>query len=157
RRTFMAKPASSALLNDLSAAFAGLVAAAAPAVVAVRSHRSRSSGFIWRSGLVVTADEALAEDGEIVVSLPGGHSVPARLVGRDPTTDIALLRTDRTDLSSAPLQPAEAVVGSLALVIGAADGAPTAALGIVARSGGAWRSLRGGEIDARIELDVSLR
>src|SRR5262249_19701543 len=81
----------------------------------------------------------------------------ARLVGRDPTTDIALLRTDRTDLSSAPLQPAEAVVGSLALVIGAADGAPTAALGIVARSGGAWRSLRGGEIDARIELDVSPR
>jgi S1-C subfamily serine protease len=40
----------------------------------------------------------------------------------------------------------------------AADrGAPTAALGMVSASGGPWRSLRGGEIDARIELDTRLR
>src|SRR5262245_23392126 len=117
----MTEPASSPSLKDLSAALAGLVAAAASTVVAVRSHRSRSSGFIWRSGLIVTADEALAEEGEIVVSLPGGDTIPARLVGRDPTTDIALLRTDRKELPSAPLRPAEAAVGSLALVIGAAD------------------------------------
>jgi hypothetical protein len=40
--------------------------------------------------------------------------------------------------------------------MGAEDGAPTAALGVVSRSEGSWRSLRGGEIDARTELDLRL-
>jgi S1-C subfamily serine protease len=151
----MTDPASS--LQDLSTALAGVVAAAAPGIVAVHSRHSRSSGFVWRSGLIVTADEALAEEGEIAVSLPGGDTVQARLVGRDPTTDIALLRIDRTDTPPAPLQTTDLPAGSLALVVGAEDGQPIAALGLVSRSGGAWRSLRGGEIDARIELDVSLR
>ena len=60
-------------------------------VVAVHSHRSRSSGFVWRPGLIVTADEALSEEGEFAVTLAGGETVPAQLVGRDPTTDVALL------------------------------------------------------------------
>jgi S1-C subfamily serine protease len=144
-------------LQDLSATLASAVAATAPSVVAVHSRHSRSSGFIWRSGLIVTADEALAEEGEIAVSQPGGDTVQARLVGRDPTTDIALLRIDRTDLRPAPLHTTELPAGSLTLVVGAEDGQPIAALGIVSRSSGAWRSLRGGEIDARIELDVSLQ
>jgi len=79
-------------LRSLSAALAGLVAKAAPSIVAVRSHRSQSSGFAWRPGLVVTADEALSEEGEFAVTVPGGDSAPAQLVGRDPTTDVALLR-----------------------------------------------------------------
>ena len=41
--------------------------------------------------------------------------------------------------------------------MGAEDGAPTAALGVVSRAAGAWESMRGGEIDARIELDPRLR
>jgi hypothetical protein len=46
-------------LKDLSAAFARLVGIAAPGIVAVQSHRSHSSGFFWRPGLIVTADEAV--------------------------------------------------------------------------------------------------
>jgi S1-C subfamily serine protease len=42
------------------------------------------------------------------------------------------------------------------VVVAAERGAPTAALGVVSLVGGPWRSLRGGEIDARIELDVRL-
>jgi len=129
----------------------------APSTVAVHSHRSRSSGFIWRSGLIVTADEALSEEGEIAVTLAGGETIQATLAGRDPTTDIALLRIDRTDLAPTPLHKTELAAGSLTLVVGAEDGRPTAALGIVSRSGGAWRSLRGGEIDARLELDLSIQ
>ena len=41
--------------------------------------------------------------------------------------------------------------------MGAEDGAPTAALGVVSRAAGAWESMRGGEIDAGIELDPRLR
>ena len=76
-------------LQDLSTALATLVASTAASVTAVQSHRSRSSGFVWRPGLIVTADEALSEDGEFAVTLSGGDTVPAQLVGRDPTTDVA--------------------------------------------------------------------
>jgi hypothetical protein len=96
-------------------------------------------------------------DGEYTVTLSGGDTVPAQFVGRDPTTDVALLRVDRSDLQPVPLEAAPVRVGALVIAIGADDGAPTAALGIAARSQGAWRSLRGGEIDARIELDLHLR
>jgi S1-C subfamily serine protease len=75
-----------------------LVASTAPSVTTVQSHRSRSSGFVWPPGLIVTADEVLSEDGEFAVTLSGGDTMPAQLVGRDPTTDVALLRVDRSDL-----------------------------------------------------------
>ena len=55
------------------------------------------------------------------------------------------------------LEAAPIPVGALVLAMGAEDGAPTAALGVVSRSAGPWRSVRGGEIDARIELDLRLR
>jgi S1-C subfamily serine protease len=141
----------------LSAALAGLVAKAAPSIVSVRSHRSQSSGFAWRPGLVVTADEALSEEGEFAVTVSGGDSLLAQLVGRDPTTDVALLRIDRSDLPPLPLTATSPAVGALAVAVGSDDGAPIAALGVVSREGGPWRSLRGGEIDARIELDLRLR
>ena len=141
----------------LSAALAGLVAKTAPSIVSVHSHRSQSSGFAWRPGLVVTADEALSEEGEFAVTVPGGDSVPAQLVGRDPTTDVALLRIDRSDLPPLPLTATSLAVGALAVAVGSDDGAPIAALGVVSRAGGPWSSLRGGEIDARIELDLRLR
>ena len=94
----MTKAALLTPLQDLSAAFTGLVAKIAPSIVSVRSHRSRSSGFVWRPGLIVTADEALSEEGELAVTLPGGDTVAAQLAGRDSTTDVALLRIDRAGL-----------------------------------------------------------
>lgn len=144
-------------LQDLSAALAALVAKAAPSVVSVHSHRSRASGFFWKPGLVVTADEALAEEGDIAVTLAGGERVAAQLVGRDPSTDVALLRIEPTGLAPIALTTAAVTPGMLALAIGAEDGAATAAFGVVARATGPWMSLRGSEIDARIELDLRLR
>jgi S1-C subfamily serine protease len=144
-------------LQDLSGALVGLVAAAAPAVVSVHSHRSRSSGFVWRPGFIVTADEALADEGDVAVELSGGNTVAATVAGRDPATDIALLRIDRTDLPPAALNELELAAGAVAVVVGAEDGEPTAALGVVSRAGGPWRSMRGGEIDARLELAIPLR
>ena len=153
----MTEPAPFAPMQDLSAALAGLVAKAAPGLVSVHSRRSRSSGFVWRPGLIVTADEALPEDGEVAITLAGGDTVAARLVGRDPSTDVALLRVDRSDLPPVSLAASAVATGALALAVGAEDGTPAAALGVVSRVAGPWRSLRGGEIDARIELDLRLR
>lgn len=77
---------------SLSAACEAAVARAAPAVVSIVSDRSRSSGFVWRSRLVVTADEALADETDIIVIGSAGERRPAEIVGRHPTTDVALLR-----------------------------------------------------------------
>jgi S1-C subfamily serine protease len=148
---------ASASSQQPSDALADLVARVAPSLVAVHSPRWRSSGFFWRPGLIVTADEALAEDGDIAVALPGGETIPAAVVGRDASTDIALLKIERSDAPVAALEASKPRVGAFALALGAQNGAPIAASGIVAVAGPAWRSLRGGEIDARIELDLSLR
>ena len=144
-------------LEAFSAALTGVVAQAAPYLVSVHSHRSRASGFVWRPGLIVTSDEALAEEGEISVTLPGGETVAASLAGRDPTTDIALLRVQTKQAAPATLASGEIAAGGIVVATGAEAGQPTAALGVVAVRGPAWRSMRGGDIDARIELDVRLR
>jgi S1-C subfamily serine protease len=147
-----------AILPALSAALAEIVARTKSAIVSVHSHRSRASGFVWKPGLIVTADEALADEGEVSVKLADGTTLPATIAGRDHTTDIALLRIDASD-KIAPVALSSAVpdLGSLSVVVAAENGAPTAALGAISLVGGRWRSMRGGEIDARIELDVRLR
>lgn len=143
-------------LSSLSSALVDVVARTAPAIVSVRSHRFRSTGFVWKTGLIVTADEALADEGEVEIGLPDGGTAVATIAGRDHTTDIALLRAD---IASAPARLAAAVppLGALAIVVATNRDTPSAALGMVSASGRSWRSLRGGDIDARIELDVRLR
>ena len=143
-------------LQDLSEALADLVARVAPSVVSLASGSVRASGFVWREGLVVTAEEALSDQDTITVTAAGGATTEATLVGRDPSTDVALLRLKDPHSPAMSLGGAVPRVGSLAIAVGALDGAPTAALGVVSRAEGPWRSLRGGEIDARIVFDVRL-
>jgi S1-C subfamily serine protease len=147
----------STAIQDLSAALEGMVAQFAPSVVSVASHRMLASGFVWRPGLVVTSDEGLAEEGEVSVTLPGGEEIAARIAGRDPGTAVALLKVERPDLRPVAMAAAVPPPGALVLAVGAEGGAPTAALGVVAVGKGPWQSLRGGEIDARVELDARLR
>jgi S1-C subfamily serine protease len=144
-------------LTALSQSISAVVERAAGHLVSVMSHHSLSSGFVWRAGLIVTAEEALAEDGDVFVQPHGGERIRATRVGRDHSTDIALLRVDRSDLPVLPLASAYPPAGALSIVAGAAEGSATAALGVVSRASGPWRSMRGGDIDARLELDVSLR
>jgi S1-C subfamily serine protease len=153
----MSKAMPAIPLQQLSDALTEVVVKTAPSVVAVHSTRSRSSGFVWRPGLIVTADEALDDEGDIAVALPGGEVAAANLVGRDPTTDVALLRVDRTNPPPVTLESVSIAAGALAWSVGSQRGGSMAAFGTVSFVGGAWRSLRGGEIDVRIELDISLR
>jgi S1-C subfamily serine protease len=144
-------------LQELSTALAGIVAGLAPSLVSVASHRMRASGFVWRPGLIVTSDEGLAEEGEVRLTLPGGEEIAAQIAGRDPSTAVALLKVERTDLRPIAMAATLPATGALALALGAEAGAPTAALGAVSVSRGPWQSMRGGEIDARLELDCRLR
>ena len=144
-------------LEKSSTAHQGIVADLAPSIVSIHSHRMQASGFVWRQQLIITSDEALAEEGEVHLTLPGGERVAGQIVGRDPTTAIALLKVARSDLRPVALAAAIPSPGGLAVAIGAEEGAPTAALGMVSVSRGPWQSLRGGDIDARVELDARLR
>ena len=149
--------AAASILPLLSSALADIVARTRPAIVSVHSHRSRASGFVWKPGLVVTADEALADEGEVSIRLSDGTDRPATIAGRDHTTDIALLRVDTGTGAPVALSSAIPDLGALSVVVAAERGVPAAALGMVSLVGGRWRSMRGGEIDARIELDTRLR
>ena len=144
-------------LLALSDQIVGLIENSANGVVTVHSGgRWPSSGIHWRSGVIVTAEEMLERDENIELVLPGGRHVEASLSGRDPTTDVAVLRFQPDGLPSATTADVSSRAGQIVLAVGSQGGAPLAALGIVAFAGGAWRSTRGGTIDSLIRLDLAL-
>jgi S1-C subfamily serine protease len=151
-------PEAQAALAAFSDAIAAHVAAVAPALVTICPRRGPTiSGFIWRTGVVVTAEEALETDEDIEVVLADGSGVEAKLAGRDPSTDVAILRVEAAQSSPAPLTgDAPPRAGEVAIAVGRRPEGPSAHLGIVSLSGGAWRSMRGGRIDARLQLDLRL-
>jgi S1-C subfamily serine protease len=130
---------------------------AASGVVAVHGGgRWPASGIHWRSGVIVTAEERLERDENIEVTLSGGRRVGASLAGRDPTTDVAVLRFPPDGLPAAGLADGAVRAGEVVIAVGNYEGAPLAALGIVAFAGGAWQSMRGGTIDSLVRLDLDL-
>jgi len=144
-------------LASLADSTAELVERTARSVVAVHSGGRRpASGIHWRSGIVVTAEEVLEQDENIKLALPGGRLVEASLAGRDPTTDVAVLRFQPDGLPVAATTSAALRAGETALAVGSYEGSPLAALGIVALAGGPWHSARGGTIDNFIRLDLAL-
>jgi S1-C subfamily serine protease len=136
---------------------AELVERAAGSIVAVHGGgRWPLSGIHWRSGVIVTAEEVLERDENIKLTLPGGRVADASLAGRDPTTDVAVLRFQPDGLPTATTAEASLRAGYVVVAVGNHDGAPLAALGIVALAGGTWHSVRGGTIDSLIRLDLAL-
>src|SRR5258708_25810477 len=142
---------------ELSASLADLAAASTPSIVEVQSHRSPASGFVWRDELVITPDETLADEGSIEIEEHDGTVRNATLIGRDAATDIALLRVTGLKAKVATLASVAVRPGALALIVAAAESAPLIAFGGVAAVGPTWQSMRGGTIDARVELDLRLR
>jgi S1-C subfamily serine protease len=146
------------ILSQVSDAMRTLVETTARKVVAINvGDRNAASGILWRTGFVVTADEALGDDEDVELSMPDGKVAAGTLAGRDPSTDIALLRVDGSYEALAPFAPAKTVMpGQLAIAVGRASGGELAASGIVKECGGGWRSWAGGLIDRRILLDLAL-
>jgi S1-C subfamily serine protease len=154
----MPDPSAGFSLNSISDHAADLLDGIAPRLVTIHGRRrGTSSGFLWRPGLVITAEEALEADEDVVITRPDGSQVTASLVGRDPSTDIALLRIEEQSLEEIAFYPTDGLrAGHLVLAAGRQPEGLSAALGIVALAGGPWRSLRGGHIDRRIDLDHRL-
>lgn len=150
------------LASDLAAISRDLAAAvehAGRVVVAINARqRIPSSGVLWREGTVVTADHTVKREEEIMVMLPDGRAVSAALAGRDPGTDLAVLKLDVTDLPAAgTVDTSSLKIGHLVLALGrTGERGVSASLGIISVLGGAWRTWRGGQIDQYVRPDVAL-
>jgi S1-C subfamily serine protease len=141
-----------ALSADLSAA----VTTAGPRLVGVHgADGTVASGLIWRGGLVVSAHEALGGEEEFEIVFADGTTKKAEVAGRDPSTDVALLRVDTAEFSDWQPAPTPAL-GSLVILAGRGEYSATAGIAVVSEVGPAWRSMRGGAIDARINLGIML-
>jgi len=149
----------SAELIELSNALAQATERAAANVVAVHAEvRGSASGVIWRTGIIVTAEHTLRRDEEIHATLPDGRVAPATLAGRDPSTDLAVLKC--AEASAVPNfgDVASLKSGSLTLVVGRTRASgPVAALGVVSLVAPERRTWTGAALAPYIRLDVGLQ
>ncbi len=137
-------------LMDLSRDLARAVERAARAIVAVKGRPDlASTGVHWRPGAIVTADHTLATEDDLAVVTPDGRTIPARLLGRDAVTDLAVLRAD-LDLPVA--DPGDAPGLQAGHVVLAVGHGPRVSWGVVSAVGG---GARGHEGDL-VRLDLTL-
>lgn len=139
------------LSNDLASA----VERTAPALVTVHARRRLpSTGVHWRSGIVVTADHTVRTTDDITISTADGRMLPGVLAGRDPGSDLAVLRVKDLGSAAAALgDDAGLKVGHMVLALGYG---PRVSWGVISALGPRWRSHRGGEIDRLVRLDLLL-
>src|SRR6267143_1835215 len=144
-------------LEQFSDALAAHAAAVRGAVAAIRlSERRHLTGTLWQPDVLVASEQSLPKRDEFELIVAGGSVVNAKLAGRDPGTNIAVLRL--TSAVDAPtLMNGEVNAGALALAFGA-DGAGgvSVRLGVVNLAGPEWASSAGGRIDRYIVLDLRL-
>jgi S1-C subfamily serine protease len=153
----MTEEAKGLTLPQVSASLARLVEGVSKSVVEIRSgKRALASGFVWRPELVVTAEEALGDHESVTVALDG-HTFEAAIIGRDPSTDVAVLRVSGLGAAALPLAAGFVPkTGEIVLAAARREGSISARLGIVSMTGGPWPSMRGGQIDSLLRLDLTL-
>lgn len=142
--------------HELSNSLASAVSTAGPGIVRVDARRRfPASGIVWSNDLVVTAHHVVERDEDITVGLPGGESVAATLVGRDPSRDLAVLRVDGASLTPPAWSDGDDLaVGHFVLGVGRPGEGVRAAFGIVAALGGAWRTPSGGKLARFVQPDL---
>ena len=144
-------------LSEVSQGMGKMVEVASAAVVRVEGRRRLpASGFTWsEDGLVLTANHVLRRDNKIRIGLADGTQTSGQLVGRDPSTDLALLKVDTANLTTLDEAAEEDVkVGNLVMALGRPGTSIQATLGIVSAVGAGWRSRHGGHTDRTIQTDV---
>ncbi|MFQ6028058.1 MAG: S1C family serine protease [Dehalococcoidia bacterium] len=149
----------SQVLTSLSDALAETVASAGHHVVRVEGRsRLPASGVVWSAdGIIVTAHHVLEQDENIQVGLADGQTLAATLAGRDPTTDLAVLRVSATGLATPTwAEPDHLRVGHLALALGRPGKNVRATMGILSALGQSWRTPAGGSLDRYVQSDVTM-
>lgn len=146
-------------LSSLSQSLASVVERTAPSVVRVDARRRRcATGIVWSAdGLILTTSQVAEHDSHLQVGLSDGRTLPAELIGRDASTDVALLKVDATGLT--PLNPAPldgVKVGHLVVTVARPGRTARATLGMVSAHGEGWRTHAGGRVDRYLETDADL-
>ncbi len=144
-------------LTALSEAMAEAVAKAGAATVLVNARRRfPASGIAYSANMILTADHVVERDDDITVVLPDGSELKASVAGRDPGSDLAVLRLERDAASAAEPAPQDPRVGQLALSLGRpTEEGIQASLGIVSAIGGPVRTGRGGLLDRYLRTDAT--
>lgn len=145
--------------NELSESLSSLVTQHGNSLLRIEARRRwPASGVVWsQDGVVVTTHHAIEFDEDIEVGLPDGKTAGAKLVGRDPGTDLAVIRVDATGLQPAKFGTlADLKVGHLVLALARPGKTVRATMGIVSALGtDEWRTWGGGKIDRYLQPDVS--
>jgi serine protease DegQ len=149
---------SSDLLAALSDGMADAVEKIGPAVVRVNGRRRRpASGVVYAPDTVLTASHVLEREEDLTVGTGDGRTLPARFVGRDPSTDLAVLKVEGLEVEAAVPAEGTARIGQLALAVGSpgrGEG-PRASLGVVSSVGGPMRTWRGARLERYIQTDAT--
>jgi S1-C subfamily serine protease len=155
----MSDTLESSVLGRLSNDLAGAVESAGQSTVTVNARRRMpATGIVWNAdGLIVTSNHVVERDDDITIGLPDGRTLPATLVGRDPGSDLAILKIEASDLIPAPRATSEVKPGHLVLAIGRpGPSGPMASFGVVSVVGGAWRTQHGASVEGYIRADVAM-
>src|SRR5437016_9226556 len=151
---------SSAILETVSNAIVNVADKLSPSVVRIGAGRWRGgTGTVWsRDGHIVTSNHVLGRTDEIEVGFSDGTKQVAKVVGRDPYSDIALLKIDSDHLSPVEAGDSDALkVGQFVLALANPMGRnPSATYGIVTNPAFSIRSWWGGAPNKVLVTDARL-
>jgi S1-C subfamily serine protease len=143
-------------LTDFSNGLTAAVEKAGTSTVTVDARkRYPASGIAYSEDLVLTADHVVTREENLKVMLPDGRSLAATIAGRDPGSDLALLRLAEKALSPAKTSD-DVKVGQLVLALGrpGSEGMQVS-WGIVTSINGPARTFRGGMLDEFIRSETT--
>ena len=145
------------VFHALDSALASAVAAAAPSTVHVNRGHGGGTGIVWSDDLVVTSSFHAPDKTTVGIPLPDGNleEREAEVIGRDPGTDIAVLRVKGGGLKPAAFRDLDSLaVGNLALAVGRPGKSARASLRAIGVLGhGEFETPRGGTLDHYVESD----
>ncbi|HEY8737871.1 MAG TPA: trypsin-like peptidase domain-containing protein [Candidatus Dormibacteraeota bacterium] len=143
-------------LKELSNDIAGLVEKASASVVRVDARRGRAgTGIAWDKDLVLTANHVVEQEEEIEVAV-GDKTSKATLAGRDPATDLALLKVEGLNAPAMPRgKVGDLKPGQIVIAIGRPGGLK-ATFGTISAVSSSWRGWRGSEIEHLIQTNAPL-
>jgi S1-C subfamily serine protease len=107
--------------------------------------------------VIVSASHTVKRDDEAPVTLPGGETATATIIGRDAATDLIALRVEGAKSQVAPRADADALrVGSLVLAVGRPGRDVAASFGIISAIADGWRTWQGARVDRVLRLDLAV-